>query len=78
MCRRRPAQDDVTIMTDRDQLIARKNDARRQIERLRRQLSQEQVQPRPSARRIHQMQEQLDRLMAEEHELRLAIDSSSQ
>lgn len=64
-------------MTDRDQLIARKNDVRRQIERLRRQLAQEQVQPRPSARRVRQLQEQLDRLMAEEHELRLAIDSSS-
>lgn len=63
---------------DRDQLIARKNDVRRQIDRLRRQLSQEQVQARPSARRIRQLQEQMDRLMAEEHELRLAIDSSSQ
>jgi chromosome segregation ATPase len=63
---------------DRDQLIARKNDVRRQIDRIRRQLAQEQVQPRPSARRIRQLQEQLERLMAEEHELRLAIDRSGQ
>ena len=59
---------------DRETLIARKQSVRQQIERCQRQLEQlHQAQP-PNARRIRTLESDLERLMAQEYELRLAID----
>jgi prefoldin subunit 5 len=59
---------------DRETLIARKQVVRQQIERCHRQLEQlRQAQP-PNARRIHTVEDELERLTAEEYTLRLAID----
>ena len=61
---------------DRFDLIARKQEVRRQIERLNRQLDAERsaADPKQDRRRINQLEEQLQRLMAEEYALRIAID----
>ena len=62
----------------RADLIARKQEVRRQLERAQAQ----QVQLENAAggkrdrRRIAQIQQQIEQLMAEEHSLRLAIDRS--
>lgn len=63
---------------DRFDLIARKQEVRRQIERLNRQLDAERsaADPKQDRRRINQLEEQLQRLMAEEYALRIAIDRS--
>lgn len=64
-------------MNDRAQLIARKQEVRRQIERLRRQLEQVRSQgDKASQRRVRSLEDQLERLMATEMNLRLAIDRS--
>ncbi len=63
-------------MNDRFGLIARKQEIRRQIEQIRRQLEREQAQPTPQQRRIRQWETQLEQLMAEEYHLRLRIDQS--
>ena len=59
-------------------LIARKQEVRQAIERLRRQLEKEQnaADPQKNRRRIAQLEAQLERLMAEEYSLRQAIDRS--
>jgi hypothetical protein len=61
---------------ERPALIARKQEVRRQLEQAQRALIQ--MQARPSTwrtrRQIHSLQSQIERLMAEEHALRLAID----
>lgn len=65
-------------MADRFELIARKEDVRRQIERTRRELERER-HPRtgePNRKRIDKLQTHLERLMAQEFNLRLAIDRS--
>ena len=67
---------------DRFDLIARKQEVRRQIERVNRQLEAENnaaratADPKRDRRRIAQLEQQLQTLMAEEHSLRLAIDRS--
>jgi phage shock protein A len=68
---------------DRFDLIARKQEVRRQIERLNRQLDAERsaaaraaADPKRDRRRIAQIEQQLQTLMAEEYSLRLAIDRS--
>ena len=68
----------IAIM-DRDALIARKNEVRRQLEGLQRELTQQQnaADPQRNRRRIDQLEKQREILMAEEFSLRLAIDRSS-
>ena len=63
---------------DRDALIARKNEVRRQLEGLQRELTQQQnaADPQRNRRRIEQLEKQREILMAEEFNLRLAIDRS--
>ena len=64
---------------NRQALIARKHEVRRRLERAQRELEQLQTLPPTwrTRRRIGGMQQAIDRLMAEEHTLRLAIDRSS-
>lgn len=64
-------------MSDRERLIARKNTVRREIERIQRELAQAQVTPRTEQRRIRRLQDQLERLMAEEYTLRQEIDRAA-
>lgn len=63
---------------DRIALIARKQEVRRQIERVNRQLEAARgvADPKPDRRRIVRLEQQLQALMAEEYSLRLAIDRS--
>ena len=59
---------------DRESLIARKHEVRRQIERYQREMEQlRQAQPL-NLRRIRTLETQLEQLMGEEYTLRLAID----
>ena len=58
-------------------LIARKGAVQRQLEALRRELAREEARPTRSSRRTDQLQRDIERLMAEEFNLRLAIDRSS-
>ena len=64
---------------DRFALIARKQEVRRQIERVNRQLEAENnaADPKRNRRRIAQLEQQLQALMAEEYALRLEIDRSN-
>ena len=67
---------------DRFALIARKQEVRRQIEQVNRQLEAENnaaratADPKRDRRRIAQLEQQLQTLMAEEYALRIAIDRS--
>ena len=65
-------------MTDRFELIARKRAVRNKIERTRRALEREQhpSQGDPNPKRVNQLENELERLMAQEFNLRLAIDRS--
>ncbi|MEZ4619962.1 MAG: hypothetical protein R2867_31285 [Caldilineaceae bacterium] len=63
-------------MADRDFLIARKQAVRREIEQVRRTLEREQSRPTPIKRRIAPLESQLEKLMAEEYTLRVAIDQA--
>ncbi len=64
-------------MSSRFELIARKNEVIARINRLQRELSQEQSKgENASSRRISNLQDELDKLQAEEYRLRLAIDRS--
>lgn len=63
-------------MADREMLIARKHEVRRRIEQLRRMLEREEAKNVPATRRINQLQTQLEQLMAEEYNLRVAIDQA--
>lgn len=63
-------------MADREELIARKQEVRRQIVRLQRDLTHLQQANPPNDHRIRTLQEQLERLMAQEYNLRLQIDRS--
>lgn len=64
-------------MTDRYTLIARKQEVRRRLETLQRQLDHERAKPKPNQRQITQMERQAEQLMAEESTLRIAIDQAS-
>ena len=64
---------------DRESLIARKREVRRELERAQAALAQLEnaAGPKQDRRRIAQLQNQIDRLMAEEFNLRLAIDQAN-
>jgi hypothetical protein len=61
-------------MADRFALIARKQEVRQQIERLRRQLEQAELTPAHNQRQRDRLVARLDQLMAEEYTLRVSID----
>lgn len=62
-------------MTSRHELVARKHEVRGRIERLRRELVREQdLGDQANRRRLRKLENQLERLMAEEYRLRVAID----
>ncbi len=62
-------------MTGQFDLIARKHEVRGRMERVRRELAQEQEKgERANRRRMGKLEAELERLMAEEYRLRLAID----
>lgn len=64
-------------MSDRFTLIARKQEVRSRIEQLRRQLEHERsLGDQANARRARSLENQLEKLMAEERSLRVAIDQS--
>lgn len=63
-------------MADRFTLIARKQEVRRRLETLQRQLEHERTKPHPAARRLAQLENQVEQLMAEEANLRIAIDQA--
>jgi hypothetical protein len=64
-------------MDDRFALITRKNEVRRQIEQVRRQLEREQAKrPASNIHTLRQLSARLEQLVAEEYRLRLAIDQS--
>ena len=64
---------------DRESLIARKQEVRRQLERAQASLAQLEnaAGPKQDRRRLAQLQNQIERLMAEEYTLRLAIDHAN-
>jgi uncharacterized small protein (DUF1192 family) len=64
---------------DREGLIARKHEVRRQLARAQEALAQIEnaADPKKDRRRIAQLQSEIERLMAEEFSLRLAIDRAS-
>ena len=63
---------------DRAALIARKQEVRRQLQRAEGALAaiENAADPKRDRRRISQLQQQIEQLMAEEYNLRLAIDRS--
>ena len=64
-------------MSDRFSLIARKQEVRRRIEQLRRRLERERMQsPQGAKKRVRGLEDELERLMAQEYNLRVAIDRS--
>lgn len=63
-------------MSNRNTLIARKESVRARITQTQRELERERILQRPNSKRIRQLEQQLERLMAEEHELRQEIDRS--
>ena len=63
-------------MSNRHTLIARKEAVRARLTQTQRELERERTLPRSNSKRIRQMEQQLERLMAEEQELRQEIDRS--
>lgn len=63
-------------MADRFALIGRKQEVRRRLETLHRQLDYERNKAQPTQRRINQLERQVEQLMAEEATLRVAIDQA--
>jgi hypothetical protein len=63
-------------MVDRESLIARKHALRGQIERLQRELERARTASPANQRQMRKLEAQLEKLMAEEYSLRLAIDRS--
>jgi chromosome segregation ATPase len=64
-------------MSSREELIARKHEVRRRIEAAQRQLSTLRVSPKPRHREVRKLEEEIERLMAEESSLRVEIDQSA-
>lgn len=64
-------------MADRFTLIARKETVRQRIGQLQRELTRLQTQQPPPVRQIDRLQGQLEQLMAEEYNLRVAIDQTA-
>lgn len=67
----------LPTMADRETLIARKIEVRQRIAQLHRTLEREQAKMPPPQRRISRLQTQLDALMAQEYNLRVAIDQAA-
>ena len=65
-------------MADRFELIARKQEVQRKISRARGELERERRPEieKPDRKRIDKLETELERLMAQEYSLRLAIDRS--
>lgn len=63
-------------MTDRYALIARKEEVRRKLEQVRRTLERERAKVPPQQRLVNRLESQLEQLMAEEYNLRVAIDQA--
>ncbi len=61
-------------MADQAALIARKQAVRRRIEQLRRRVEREERKQPPAQRQIRKLEDELERSMAEEYNLRMAID----
>lgn len=64
-------------MADRFTLIAHKETVRQRIGQLQRELAQAQAKQPPAPRQIARLQQQLEQLMAEEYNLRIAIDQAA-
>lgn len=64
-------------MADRSELIAQKQSLLAEMAQVRREIAREQSRPQPRASRLRTLESQLDRLMAEEHNLRQQIDRSA-
>jgi len=62
---------------NRDALIGQKNLVRSRIVQTQRQIERERLQQRPNSKNIRKLDEQLERLMAEESELRQKIDQTA-
>ncbi|MEZ4862652.1 MAG: hypothetical protein R3C14_15160 [Caldilineaceae bacterium] len=63
-------------MADRESMIARKQEVRRKIEAIQRQLEHERAKATPARRHIGQLERTLEQLQAEEYNLRVAIDQA--
>lgn len=63
-------------MADRETLIARKHEVRRAVAKCQRELEQLRRRSPLPARKVARLEDQVERLMAEEYNLRLAIDRS--
>ena len=64
-------------MSNRNDLIARKNEVRGRINQIQRELVHEQTKgEKVSKRRLRTLENELERLQAEEYRLRLEIDRS--
>lgn len=63
-------------MDDRYALIARKEEVRRKLEQIRRTLERERAKPVPSERQIGRLETTIEQLMAQEYNLRIAIDQA--
>jgi hypothetical protein len=63
-------------MADRFELVARKQELRRKLEQLQRQLEAARLQTPPPAQHIRGLEQEVERLMAEEYSVRIAIDQS--
>lgn len=62
---------------NRDALIGQKNLVRSRIVQTQKQIERERLQQRPNQKNIRKLDEQLERLMAEEGELRQKIDQTA-
>lgn len=62
---------------NRDALIAQKSLVQNRIVQTRKQIEREHLQQRPNQKSIRRLDEQLERLMAEEAELRQKIDKTA-
>ena len=62
---------------NRDALIAQKNMVRNRIVQTQKQIERERLQQRPNSKSIRRLDEQLERLMAEESDLRQKIDQTA-
>lgn len=63
-------------MSEREMLIARKREVRRELERAQRELETLRDRPNLPDREIARLENQVEQLMAEEFNLRVAIDQS--
>lgn len=64
-------------MSDRRELIARKESIRARLVQLRRELDRERLRGSAGARRVRQIETQIEQFEGEERELRLAIDQAA-